>query len=315
MPSLEHEVRELASAGEADAASAAAAIALESRAVFSVRAELLAVLYMAIAMVVGGVGLLVRANLDRIGPAALTAALFAVAAICYALALRPTLAGRERSLGLDYVLLLGALLTSSAVAYAEVRFHWLGAGWSRHLLILAVWHFATAYGFGSRLLLSVALAGFAAWLGIEPRFGDLWRGDVPWQDLGWRALGCALLYAAGAWLHARGARPAAFRDVFETFAANLSLAGALAVGFSPGELWVGAALLVALAFAIGRYGLARRRESLVLFAIGYGTIGVIGLEARLLDGAIAASNLGLLTVIGAVLLMLRLRARLKESAG
>lgn len=283
------------------------AAALESRAVFSVRAELLVVLYVAVAAVIGGVGLLVHANLDRIGPAALTAALFAAAAGCYAVALRPRLAGRERSLGLDYVLLLGALLTSSAVAYAESQFHWLGAGWSRHLLILAAWHLLTAYAFGSRLVLSVALTGFAAWLGIEPRFGQL-------TGLAWRALECGALYAIGAAVHARGARPVAFRDVYEPFAANLALAGALALGFSPDSLWIGAALLVVLALGIGRYGLARHRESLVLFAIGYATVGAIGLEARLLGGVVLVSNLGLLTVIGAVLLMLRLHARLKEPA-
>jgi hypothetical protein len=286
---------------------------LENGEAFSVRAELLIVLYVAVATLIGGVGLLVRAHLDRIGPVGLTGLLFAAAALCYALALRPRLAGRERSLWLDYVLLLGALLTSSAVGYAESQFHWLGTAWARHLLILAAWHGVTAYGYHSRLVLSVALTSFAAWLGIELQPATLIDVRAPLTELGWRAIGCAALCAIGALVHARGARPVAFRDVYEQFAANLALAGALALGFNDAWLWVGAALLIAFALAIGRYGLERGRESLVLWAVAYGTIGAIALEARLLGSVVLASNLGLLTVVGAVLLMLRLRARLKAA--
>ncbi|MET0291087.1 MAG: hypothetical protein ABW136_01910 [Steroidobacteraceae bacterium] len=299
MHSLDRELREL---GAPPASS-----------IFSVRIELLIVLYVALAALVSGIGLLVRANLDRIGPAALTAALFAAAALCYALALRPRLRGTERSLWLDYVLLLGALLTSSAVGYAESQFHWLGEGWTHHLLILALWHAVTAYFFDSRLVLSVALTGFVAWLGIQLQPADLVDSRSPWSGLGWRAIGCSVLYAFGAFHHARGGHRPAFRTVYEQFAANLALAGSLALGFTEGWLIVGAVLLAGFAFGIARYGLWRRRESLVLWAVGYGTIGAIALEARVLDSALLLSNLGLLTVVGAVLLVLRLRAQLKKA--
>lgn len=315
MHSLEDEVRELgvAQGQGADAAAVRVASALESGALISLRAELLVVMYVAVAAIVGGVGLLIRANLDRIGPTALTTVLFATAALCYGLALRPKLAGSERSIWLDYVLLLGALLTSTAVGYAESQFHWLGDRWTLYLLVLAAWHGATAYFFDSRLVLSVALTGFAAWLGLELRPTDVLDGPSGWSALGWRAIGCAALFSLGAFAHARGARPAGFRDVHEQFAANLALAGALALGFTEGWFAVGAVLLVVFAAGIAWYGLQRRRESLVLWAVGYGTIGAIGLEARLLDSVLLTSNLGLLTVVGAVLLMLRLRLRLKKA--
>lgn len=313
MHSLEAEIETLAREGAVDASAIPIAVALESRAAFSVRPELLIVMYGAIAAIIGGIGLMVRANLDRIGPAALTASLFAAAALCYALALRPWLAGRDRSFWLDYVLLLGALLTSSAVGYAESQFHWLGEEWSHYLLILAAWHAFTAYVLDSRLVLSVALTAFAAWLGIQLQPTDLIDSRAPWKGLGWRAIGCAALYAFGAFAHARNAHRPAFRDVYEQFAANLALAGALALGFTEGGLAVGAVLLAAFVMGLVNYGLRRRRESLVLWAVGYGTIGAIALEARLLQSAVLASNVGLLTVVGAVLLVLRLRVRLKKA--
>jgi hypothetical protein len=56
-----------------------------------------------------------------------------------------------------------------------------------------------------------------------------------------------------------------------------------------------------------------RRESYLVYAVGYSTIGLIWLEALLLGSFFLTSTLGLITVIGAVLLLFRLRARLKES--
>lgn len=312
MHSLKDEVRELHSGDSNDGDALDVAMACETRALFSVRAPLLLTLYAAVATLVAGTGLLVKAHRELLGPASLTALLCVAAALCYAFALRAHLAGRERSLGEDYVLLLGALLASSAVGYAESQFAWLDAGWSRHLLMLAAWHALTAYALDSRLVLAVSLTSFAAWLGVEPTLGGLLEPRLPWLAAGWRALGCAGLFAIGAAAHARVARLPTFRDVYELFAANLALAGALAVGFT-GQLWTGAVLLVTLALGTARYGLWRDRESLVLAAVGYGTLGAVALEARLVKDFMLASNLGLATVLAAVVVMLKLRARLKAA--
>jgi hypothetical protein len=60
------------------------------------------------------------------------AGIFAASALCYAPAARAAW-GRERTLGEDYVLLLGALLFSSGRRLVRVQFHVFGTGWSRHL--------------------------------------------------------------------------------------------------------------------------------------------------------------------------------------
>lgn len=313
MHTLEAELRELRAQPGADVAAVDRALALESGALFSVRRELLFALYAAALVVAGGVALLVRANLARIGPLALLAGILVASAVCYALALRPRLQGRERGLGLDYVLLLGALLASAAVGYAEVQFRWLGEGWSRHLLLLALWHLATAWLYDSRLVLSVALTSFAGWLGLEASLARLLDGPRGLRHLGWRALACAALYFAAALWHRHSRRRPAFREVYEQFAAHLAFWGVLALGFDERTRWLALALLVALAWFTGRAGFVQRRESLVLYAIGYSTFGALALEAQLLGRAFMY-EFGLLTVAAAVLLLLRLRARLKEYA-
>src|ERR671938_350665 len=118
-----------------------AALAAERREVFSLFGELRAASYLAVALVTTGAGLWIKNNADRLGPLTILAALLLVAASCYAFALRR----RERTIVADYVLLLGALLVSAAVGYAESQFTLLGANWSRHFLFLALFHIATAY--------------------------------------------------------------------------------------------------------------------------------------------------------------------------
>ena len=314
MHDLSEELRVL-SPDAANDASLSKALRLEGREVFSIRAELLVALYVAVATLVAGVGLLVKANLDRIGPVALLTGIFTASAICYAFALRTKRAKRERSLGLDYVLLLGALLFSSAVAYAEVQFHLLGDGWSRHLLLLAAWHLITAYLFRSRLLLAVALTAFAGWLGVEARLGTPFDPLYPMLGAGPRSLLCALVFWLGSRFHAQERTDSGngFRDVYRQFAANFGFWGALALGADSSTRWIGAVTLLVLAVVVGRAGLVERRESFLLYAVGYSTIGLVWLESLLLGSFLFTSWIGLFTVIGAVMLLLKLRARLKES--
>src|SRR5215831_2762044 len=234
MHSLAAELRELQSRGGLDATAAAGALALECRSPFSVFNELRAALYAGVALVVTGVGILIREHLDRIGPLVLILALALVGAACYVPAIRAKSRGTALATVTEYILLLGALIVSAVVGYAESQFHWLGANWSRHLLLLAAFHALTAYVFGSRLVLSVALTSLAGWFGIERGPGNL----APWQfaapELGLRALVCAAVILAWRAID-RSSQGARFRPVFEHFAANLAFWGVL--GWCSNERW------------------------------------------------------------------------------
>jgi hypothetical protein len=271
------------------------------------------VLYGSVVAVVAGVGLLVRRNLDRIGPLTLIAALLAAAAACYVTAIRTQRRGAVRSIAGDYVLLLGALLLSAAVGYAEARFQLFGTGWSRHLLWLAAAHAVAAYALDSRLVLSLALTAFAGWLGVEARLGDLWAPGQALRGLGWRALACAAAFVAAGALHRRLRSRRDFLDVFAHFAANLACWGALALLFDAPTRWIGAALLAGLALYLGRRGVRQGREAFVLYAIGYATLGLTWLEATLLQDRLLELSIVLATLVGAVVWLWQLRAGMKEA--
>jgi len=311
MHSLEEELRQLQSRGALDAATAAPALALESRSLFSVFDELRAALYAAVALVTTGVGLLIKGHLDRIGPLTLIFALALAGAACYVPAIRAKLRGTAPATVAEYVLLLGALIVSADVGYAESQFHWLGANWSRHLLMLAAFHALTAYVFGSRLVLSVALTSLAGWFGIERGPGNL----GPWQfatpELGLRALACAAVILVWRAID-RSSQGARFRPVFEHFAANLAFWGVLGWCSNARLRVVGVlALLVLAAFAIHK-ALRSRAESFAVYGVGYGAVGISLVIAEITDLSVLGAVLVLAIALTAAAILRRLHDLLKE---
>jgi len=234
-------------------------IAEERREVFSLFGELRAASYLAVLLITTGVGIVIKNNADRIGPMTIIAVLLLAAAGCYWFALRK----RERSIVGDYILLLGALLVSAAVGYAESQFHLLGANWSRHLLLLALLHGATAYLFDSRLVLSAALTSFAAWFGIERTL------DFS-ANFGTKAILCA---AAVVVLRlANRHRP--FDEVYEHFAALLALAAGLSWTFEDRFRWIGVLVVLAVAAVLIVRGLRIRSEAFIVYAILAATVAI-----------------------------------------
>lgn len=234
-------------------------IAEERREVFSVFAELRVAAYLAVALITTGEGIIVKENADRIGPMTIVVALLLAAAACYWFALRKP----ARTIVGDYVLLLGALLVSAAVGYAESQFHLLGANWSRHFLLLALLHGATAYVFDSRLVLSAALTSLTAWFGVERMF------DMS-ATLGLKALLCASVILVFRLVN----RHKPFDEVFEHFAALLAFTAGLAWAWTHEWRWIGVGVTLAVAAIVIVRGVRVRSEVFVLYAIVFAAIAI-----------------------------------------
>src|SRR4051812_10580777 len=258
----------------------------------SVHWELRALLYVGVLLITGGVGLLVKENLDRIGPVAIAAAigLAAVAALGWVIRVAPPFSWGEvpsPNLAFDYVLLLGVLLAAADLAYVEVKFTPLGASWTWHLLIVAAFTALAAFRFDSRVVFSLALSTFAAWRGVSAaRFGtDLWwRGD---EAVRWNAVACGVLFAALGLVLKRAGRKAHFEPVAVTLGWLLIL-GALAsaMGEPDWVLYTLALLLCGAGLAAGAF--YRRRFPLFAF----GVVAAYAALSRLALHGVAAESLG-----------------------
>jgi hypothetical protein len=285
----------------------------------SIHWELRALLYLGVLLVTGGVGLLVKENLDRIGPVAIAAliGLAAAAALAWVIRVAPPFSWREvpsPNLAFDYMLLLGVLLAAADLAYVEVKFTPLGAAWSWHLLIVALFTALAAFRFDSRIVFSLALSTFAAWRGVSAaRFGsDLWFRDV--GAVRWNAIACGAFFAVlGFGLKRLGCK-AHYEPVAVTLGWLLILGG-LASGMSEtGEwpFWALALLAGGGALAGGAFYVHR----FPLFA--FGVVAAYAALSRLALESVRGFDMGcfwfFITPIPVIVGLILAQRRMKERA-
>jgi hypothetical protein len=219
----------------------------------SVRIEIRAALYLGVLLLAGGVVLFVKENRERIGPVAIGIAIGLAAAACLAWVFRRSSAFTWESavsthVGFDYVLLLGALLVATDLAFLESQVGHFGTDWPWHLLAVAALYAALAYRFDSRMLLALALTSFAAWRGVSVSLARTSLGEGDPARLRVEALACGALFVALGVASERAERKAHFGDVYVNGGLFLALAGLLAGVFAR-EGWGG--WLAALVFAAG----------------------------------------------------------------
>ncbi len=280
----------------------------------SVQAELRVLLYAGVLLLTGGVGLMVKENLDRIGPVVIAAALglAAAAALAWTARVAPPFSWQEvpsPNLAFDYVLLLGILLAAADLAYCEAELGLLGNHRSWHLLIVAGLAGLAACRFDSRVVFSLALSSFAAWRGVAlaDAGAAAWGATAAWR---WNAIACGLLFAGLGLLLARAGRKAHFEPVAVHLGCLLALAGIAAGLDQPawgGALLLAGAGLAAIAFRAGRFP---------LFA--YGVVAAYAGLSRLVIGAAQDAALGCLWIgVSSVMLiggLLAVQRRMKAAA-
>jgi hypothetical protein len=311
---LEPELRALHAEGLIDEIAAARALARDQGRVFSLYSELRATLYAGVLLVMGGLGIVLARNIDRIGPLAIVLVVALVAVACAVPAVRAKRAGRGLTVAGEYLLLLAVLLLSADLAYAERQFTLLGPLWSWHLLLLAIVHAAVAYSFASPLVLAAALTALAGWFGVGGSPGELLPVSDPQAEYGVRALACALLIVAWRRADLRARPESRFGEVFDHFAANLAFLGAIAWCGQWPWLAAGLPLIATLAYAAIRHGLANGREVFLVYGTVYAAFGVCVAALPHIRGTTASLGFALVVVCAAAVTLWWLRRRLRDPA-
>ena len=280
----------------------------------SVRLEIRGALYLGVLLLTTGVGLFVKENHDRIGPAAIASAIALAAAACVLWVVRraaPFTWGRGTGTGIafDYVLLLGLLLVAADLAYVEVQFRLLGESWPYHLLVVAVLCLFAAFRWDSAVALSLALSSFAAWRGVSVNLLHGTFGPGRADETRGNAVVCGLLFILAGVLLVRAGRKPHFEDVWINFGLLLLFGGLLSGVFGERQSWGGwllalavvSAAVIAIAFRNGR--MLPFAEGVVTLYLGslrllFEAFGRIHLGSAffLVVAASAAGVLGLLVV-------------------
>jgi hypothetical protein len=284
MLSLEREV--LAAPLPEDAKARIAA--LERRAIVPVRAELRALLWLGVALISGGAGVLLAQNIEKIGHLTLIIAIAVAAATCYVFAWRfhrrngPAHIREENGpaqpvpttrthIAAEYLLLLGALLLSADLAYAEVQLQLFGGAWRWHLVILAIAHGAAAYQFASTKVLSLAIVALAGIFGVDR------SGAVFSNGAGDAAARLALAAAAVAlWrvAHERASRLATFEFPLEQAAFHLAMIASVTALFDETLVWIALGTTLALALVASLHAVRTSEESFLVFSILYAVFAI-----------------------------------------
>lgn len=268
------------------------------RELVSVRLEIRAALYAGVLLVTSGVGLFLKENHERIGPAAIGIAIALVAAACLAWASRRSAPftfseATSAHTAFDYVLLLGALLVAADLAYLEAQLELLGGNWPWHLLVVAVFYLLLAYRFDSKMLLSLALASFAAWRGIAVSLARSSLGAGDPARLRIEALACGALFVALGVAATRWRKKAHFEDVYVNAGLILAFGGLLSGVFGGREDgwggWLLALLLVSVAVAFAAF----RAKRTLPFALAV-VAAWLGLQRLVFQGVGAARGGALL---------------------
>lgn len=287
-PEVEHALPGLVEQGLIAPQQAALAGRVARRELVSVRGELRTALYLGVLLLMAGVSLLVRENLERIGPVGIAVGLTvgALAALFWVVRRGPEFSWGEQAsehLAFDYILLLAVLLVGADLAYIEWKFTPLGAAWSWHVLGMSLFAGAMAVRYDSRVLWSLALSTFAAWRGVAVSLHAAARvleGETA-VAVRWNALVCGAVFVVLGVLCKRLGRKAHFEPV-AAYLGWLLVLGALIAGSVSGPfsndptrlLWALALLLTGGALAVWMV----RQRRFGLFALGV-IAAYIGLSA------------------------------------
>jgi hypothetical protein len=252
----------------------------------SVRLEIRALLYVGVLLLTAGVGLFVKENHERIGPATIASLIGLLALASFLWVLRratPFTWGRgpEPGVAFDYVLTLGLLLVSADLAYVEVQFGLFGKDWPYHLLVVSGLCLLAAFRFDSPVALGLGLTSFAAWRGIS---ANVLHGVVRPESLETtrgNAVACGVLFVLLGLGLARAGKKPHFEDIWLNFGLLLLFGGLLSGVFGDRSLW--GAWLAALAVLAGPViWLALRAGRIIYFAEGI-LAGYLGLLRLLFD--------------------------------
>ncbi|RZJ35183.1 MAG: DUF2157 domain-containing protein [Flavobacterium sp.] len=175
--------------------------AWRSLGIFSVRNELLMLLYLSVLLFTTGIGIVIYKNIDSIGHLAILAVILLLTVFCFYFSFKnhPGYSRKKADFEnpvFDYIILLGTLLSGIFLTYLQAQYQPFGTGYAFSALALAVVAFPVAYYFDNRSALSIAITALAAFIGITATPKAVLANEVytdPVQSFYGIALGVILL--------------------------------------------------------------------------------------------------------------------------
>ncbi|MDN3673694.1 DUF2157 domain-containing protein [Flavobacterium branchiarum] len=146
--------------------------AYRSLGIFSLHNELKLFLYLSVLLFTTGIGILIYQNIDTIGHIAILSLLLIVTVVCFYFCFKNS-KGFQRGESsfenpvLQYLVLAATILSCIFVGYIQFQYELFGAHYGLATLVPTIISFFCAYYFDNKSVLTIAVTGLAAYIGLS----------------------------------------------------------------------------------------------------------------------------------------------------
>ncbi len=256
--------------------------------IFSLRSELLLMIYFSILLFTSGIGVIIYNNIDSIGHLAILSVNFILMLACFYFSFKKA-KGYDNDEVLfenpryDYLVSTGSLLASIFLGYINFQYKIFDDSYAYVSLISAILCFAVAYYFDNRIALSMAITSLATFIGISITPKSLFQNEV-YSNLELTYSGLILGIFLLIWMEysLKHKIKAHFHFVYATFALHL-LGVCILAGLLSEHWWVFIPILIGFVYYFYRFSYRVLATSIFAFMLLYGYFGVNILGGRILS--------------------------------
>jgi hypothetical protein len=155
--------------------------------IFSLNAELKFFLYLSVLLFTSGIGVLIYKNIESIGHIALLSILFIIICVCFYYCFKNSKGFQKTETTfehpvLEYLVLAANILTCIFIGYLQFQYKPFGTHYGLATLVPTIVSFFCAYYFDNKSVLTIAITGLAAYIGLSVTPQDLLNNTNFYED-------------------------------------------------------------------------------------------------------------------------------------
>jgi hypothetical protein len=250
--------------------------------IFSLNAELKFFLYLSVLLFTSGIGVLIYKNIDTIGHIAILSILFILICVCFYYCFKNSKGFQKEETVfehpvLEYLVLAGNILTCIFIGYLQFQYEAFGTHYGLATLIPTVVSFCCAYYFDNKSVLTIAITGLAAYIGLSVTPQDLLNNNNFYADqsLSYSAIMLGVLLILWTVYSSRIQLKTHFNIIYLIFALHIISIATISnlINDYTGIWLLFAFILAALSFYFYKISHELRAISLYVFMIVYAYVG------------------------------------------
>lgn len=250
--------------------------------IFSLHAELRLFLYLSVLLFTSGIGILIYENIDTIGHIAILSLLLIVIVVCFYYCFKNAKGFQKAETTfehpvLEYLVLAANILTCIFIGYLQFQYKPFGEHYGLATLVPTIVSFFCAYYFDNKSVLTIAVTGLAAYIGLTVTPQDLLNNNdfYAGQGLSYSAVMLGVLLILWTIYSNRTSLKTHFSLIFLTFALHIiSIAAVSNLTNYETLIWmIFAVVLAGSTYYFYKTSYNYKAMSLYVFMLVYGYIG------------------------------------------